>query len=111
MLNRRSFLSGLSASVPLLTLPGAGTLQAQGAPRLLAMVVGINAYTGRDANGRRIKSLEGCINDAADIEDKVRRFNPAFFRRLGWDPSRPRGQQHVPVMRATFMDTWKELLA
>jgi len=43
MLNRRLFVGGLSASVPLLWLPGAAGAQPR-QPRLHAMVVGINEY-------------------------------------------------------------------
>ncbi|HEX6000869.1 MAG TPA: hypothetical protein VFZ16_15965, partial [Hyphomicrobiaceae bacterium] len=83
MLNRRCFLGGLTASLPLLAMPVA-TLRAQATrPSLYAVIVGINTYTGNDARGR-IKSLRGCLNDADDIERQVRRWQPAGLRRLGW---------------------------
>jgi hypothetical protein len=106
MLNRRSFLGGLSASLPIVALPGAARAQA-GRPRLHAMVVGINTYAGRDAGGR-IWSLRGCLNDAEDIEQQVRRLQPASFRRLGWDPSR---REESPVTRADFLRAWREMTA
>lgn len=106
MLSRRSFLGGLSASLPVIVLPGAVRAQAR-RPRLHAMVVGINTYAGRDAAGR-IRSLRGCLNDAEDIEQQVRRLQPASFCRLGWDPARREGS---PVTRAAFLDTWREMTA
>jgi hypothetical protein len=83
MLNRRTFLGGLSASMPLFAT--CGPFRAQGtAPRLHAMVVGINLYTGRDGHGRPIRALRGCQNDAADIERQVRRFQPPTLVPAGW---------------------------
>lgn len=105
MLNRRSLLGGLSATLPLLAMPGA--LHAQARPRVLAMIVGINTYTGRGPQGP-IKSLKGCLNDADDIERQVRRLGPASFVRLGWDAAagRERG-----VTRDDFFAAWRETLA
>jgi caspase domain-containing protein len=107
MLNRRIFLGGLSASLPLFAT--SGSLRAQGAaPRLHAMIVGINIYTGRDGHGRPIRALRGCQNDAADIERQVRRFQPATLVRLGWDAAAGRD---LPVTRADFFRTWEQVLA
>jgi hypothetical protein len=105
MLNRRSFIGGLSASLPLLALPG--SLRAQGAARLHAMIIGINLYTGRGGDGRPIRALRGCQNDAADIERQVRRFQPATLVRLGWDAA---SAQERPVTRALFLGTWEQVL-
>jgi hypothetical protein len=106
MLNRRFFIGGMSASLPLLALPG--SLRAQGAaPRLHAMIVGINLYTGRGGDGRPIRALRGCQNDAADIETQVKRFQPATLVRLGWDAA---SAQERPVTRALFLSTWQQVL-
>lgn len=106
MLSRRTFLGGLSASLPVIALPGALCAQAV-RPRLHAMVVGINTYSGHDARGQ-IRPLLGCLNDADDIEAQVRRLQPASFRRLGWDPVRKAEQ---PVARADFFGAWRAMLA
>jgi hypothetical protein len=107
MLNRRSFLGGLSASLPLLAI--SGPLNAQGAaPRLHAMIVGINLYTGRGGDGRPIRQLKGCQHDAADIERQVRRFQPATLVRLGWDAA---AATDKAVTRADFFRTWQQTLA
>ena len=107
MLNRRTFLGGLSASLPLLAMPG--SLCAQGAAaRLHAMIVGINTYTGRGGDGRPIRSLRGCQNDAADIWEQVRKYDPATLVRLGWDATAGRDRT---VKRADFFRTWEETLA
>ena len=107
MLDRRTFLGGLSASLPLLAVPG--SLCAQGAaPRLHAMIVGINTYTGRGGDGRPIRSLRGCQNDAADIWEQVKKYQPATLVRLGWDATARRDRT---VKRADFLRTWEETLA
>jgi hypothetical protein len=107
MLNRRSFLGGLSASLPLLAMPG--SLSAQGrAPRLHAMIVGINLYTGTDGLGRKVPDLKGAQNDAADIEQAVKRFKPATLVRLGWDGT---AATDLAVTRADFLRTWEQTLA
>jgi hypothetical protein len=106
MLNRRSFLRGLSAAVPLVGLPFSGRAQAA-RPGLHALVVGINTYTGRDARGP-IRSLRGCLNDADDIEAQVKRLGPASFRRLGWDGA---GKAERPVARADVFAAWRDMLA
>jgi hypothetical protein len=106
MLSRRFFLGGLSASLPLLTLPGA--VRAQGAaPRLHVMIVGINQYTGLGDGGQTIRQLQGCQHDAADIEQQVRQFQPATLVRLGWDAA---AAQERAVTRADFLRTWEQVL-
>jgi hypothetical protein len=105
MLSRRTFLGRLSASLPLLAVPGA--LRAQGArPRIHAMLVGINTYTGRGVDGP-IRSLRGCLSDADDIERQVRRFQPASLIRLGWDAS---ARRERPVTRQDFFRAWRDTL-
>jgi hypothetical protein len=106
MLSRRSFVRGLSATVPLLGLPCSARGQA-GRSGLHALVVGINTYTGRDARGP-IRSLRGCLNDADDIESQVRRLGPASFRRLGWDAA---GRTERAVTRAGLLAAWRDMLA
>jgi hypothetical protein len=107
MLNRRFFLGGLSSSLPVLALPG--SLRAQGAaPRLHVMIVGINRYTGLGGDGQPIRQLRGCQHDAADIEQHVRRFQPATLIRLGWDAATA---QERAVTRADFLRTWEHMLA
>jgi hypothetical protein len=99
MLNRRLFLGGLCASVPLIALPGA--LRAQARPRLHAMVVGINTYTGRGPQGK-VPDLEGCINDANDIARQVIRLDPDV---------RILGINNEPVTRARFFSAWQSMMS
>jgi hypothetical protein len=106
MLSRRTFLCGLSAAVPLVSLPYSARGQAA-RPGLHALVVGINTYAGRDARGP-IRSLRGCLNDADDIEAQVRRLGPASFRRLGWDGA---GKAERPVARVNVFAAWRDMLA
>jgi hypothetical protein len=106
MLSRRSFVRGLSAAVPLLTLPYSARGQAA-RPGLHALVVGINTYTGRDARGP-IRSLRGCLNDADDIEAQVKRLGPASFRRLGWEAT---GKAERAVTRADVFTAWRDMMA
>jgi Caspase domain len=101
VLNRRSFLRGLSASVPVVTLPGAGRAQMSG-PRLHAMVVGINTYYGRGSRGQ-VPNLMGCINDANDIARQVAKLDPGSLRVLG--------VRNEPVTRAAFLSAWQDMLA
>ena len=100
MLNRRSFLRGLSASVPLLALPGAAQAQARHS-RLHAMVVGINTYYGRASRGQ-VPNLLGCINDAMDIAEQVAKLDPGSLRVLG--------TRNEPVTRAAFLSTWRDMM-
>src|SRR5262245_10222255 len=84
MLTRRSFLGGLSVGLPLLAMPG--PLLAQGSRwSLHVIVIGINTYTGLGGDGRPIRTLRGCQNDAADIWEQVQLYQPATKVRLGWD--------------------------
>src|SRR5215475_14390262 len=99
MLNRRLFLGGLCASVPLIALPGA--LRAQARPRLHAMVVGINTYTGQGPQGK-VPDLEGCINDANDIARQVIRLDPNV---------RILGVNNEPVTRARFFSAWQSMMS
>ena len=101
MLSRRSFLHGLSASVPVLALPGAACAQAR-RPRLHAMVVGINTYYGRAGRGQ-VPNLLGCINDANDIAAQVTKLAPGSLRVLG--------ARNEPVTRAAFFSAWQDMLA
>lgn len=101
MLDRRSFLRGLSASVPLLTLPGVACAQAR-RPRLHAMVVGINRYYGRAGRGQ-VPDLLGCVNDANDIARQVARLDPGSLRVLG--------ARSEPVTRAAFLSAWQDTMA
>jgi hypothetical protein len=106
MLNRRSFLGGVAASLPVVAMPG--HLRSQTVrPRLHALVVGINTYAGRDARGP-IRPLLGCLNDADDIENRIRRLQPVYVRRLGWDPVK---REEQPVTRAGFFEAWHSMLA
>ncbi len=100
MLNRRLFLGGLCASLPVIALPGALRAQAQ-RPRLHAMVVGINKYAGAGPSGK-VPDLEGCINDANDIARQVARLDPNV---------RVLGVKDEPVTRATFSSAWQSMLA
>ena len=106
MLNRRSFLGGVAASLPIIAMPGHVRAQAM-RPRLHALVVGINTYAGRDARGP-IRPLLGCLNDADDIEQQVRRLQPVYLRRLGWNPVT---KEERPVTRAGFFEAWHSMLA
>jgi hypothetical protein len=108
MLNRRLFLGGVSASLPLLALPGSLRAQGAAAPRLHVMIVGINTYTGLGGDGQPIRQLRGCQHDAADIERQVRWFQPATLVRLGWDAAAARERA---VTRADFLRTWEQVLA
>jgi hypothetical protein len=103
MLNRRLFLGGLGASLPIVAL--AGTLRAQtpriSRPRLHAMVVGINKYTGQGPSGK-VPDLEGCINDANDIARQVRRLDPN---------ARVLGVGNEPVTRAAFFSAWQSMMS
>jgi hypothetical protein len=107
MLNRRMFLGGLSASLPLLAMPGAGIAQGR-TPRLHVMIVGMNTYAGLDGLGQPIQNLKGCQNDAAGIEAQVKRFKPATLTRLGWDAT---ANEERVVTRAIFIRTWEQTLA
>jgi hypothetical protein len=107
MLSRRAFLGGLSASLPILLLPQVSRAQSGVQPRLHAMIVGINRYTGRDARGP-IRSLRGCINDATDIVRSVRPLQPVSFRWLGWNEP---AQAEMPVTRTDFLGTWRDMIA
>jgi Caspase domain len=100
VLNRRFFLRGLSASMPALTLPGAGRALARGA-RLHAIVVGINTYYGR-ASRSQVPNLLGCINDANDIAQQVAKLDPGSLRVLG--------VRNEPVTRAAFLSAWQDML-
>lgn len=100
MLNRRLFLGGLCASLPVIALPGALRAQAQ-RPRLHAMVVGINRYVGAGPTGK-VPDLEGCINDANDIARQVVRLDPNV---------RVLGVKDEPVTRASFFSAWRSMLA
>jgi caspase domain-containing protein len=101
VLNRRSFLQGLSVTVPVLTLPDTALAQAR-RPRLHAMVVGINTYYGRASRGQ-VPNLLGCINDAKDIAEQVARLDPGSLRVLG--------ARNEPVTRAAFLSAWQDMLA
>jgi hypothetical protein len=80
-LTRRAFLSGAAGAAALgLDIRRAFT-QGTRRPNLHAMIVGINAYTGRVGTGSRgsanpvfraIKPLRGCINDARAIEQAIK---------------------------------------
>ena len=100
MLNRRLFIGGLCASLPVIALPGA--LRAQSRPRLHAMVVGINKYAGYTGPSSRVPDLEGCINDANDIARQVVRLNSSV---------RVLGVKNEPVTRATFFSAWQSMLS
>lgn len=99
MLNRRLFVGGLCASLPVIALPGA--LSAQNRPRLHAMVVGINRYTGQGPTGK-IPDLDGCINDANDIARQVARLDSNV---------RVLGVRNEPVTRDTFFSAWRSMLS
>jgi hypothetical protein len=101
VLDRRSFLQGLCASVPVLALPGAALAQAR-RPRLHAMVVGINRYYGRAGRGQ-VPDLLGCINDAGDIARQVAKLDPGSLQVLG--------ARNEPVTRAGFLTAWQDMLA
>jgi hypothetical protein len=107
MLNRRSFLGGLSATLPLVSVPLLSRAQSA-RPRLHAMIVGLNTYTGRDAKGP-IRALKGCVNDARDIAQQVGRLDPGFFGVLGTDARS--GLEKGPVRRQDFFSAWREMLA
>jgi hypothetical protein len=96
MLNRRSFVGGLSASVPLILLPGAAGAQTR-QPRLHAMVVGINDYLSP------VKGLKGCVNDANDLEAQIRPLDPKVRKLVGAGSQR--------VTRADFFTAWNGMLA
>jgi hypothetical protein len=100
MLDRRLFLGGLCASLPVIALPGALRAQAR-RPRLHAMVVGINKYVGAGPSGK-VLDLEGCINDANDIARQVARLDPDV---------RVLGARDEPVTRASFFSAWRSMLA
>jgi hypothetical protein len=112
MLSRRMFLGGLSAGVPVVLMPGLARAELKRVPRIPprvhAMVIGINTYTGLRGDGRPIGALKGCLNDAADIERQVRRLQPAFFRRLGWDAA---AAAERPVTRADVLGAWRDMMA
>ena len=99
MLNRRLFLGGLCASLPVIAMPGAP--RAQSRPRLHAMVVGINRYTGQGPTGK-IPDLDGCINDANDIASQVVRLDRNV---------RVLGVRNEPVTRDSFFSAWKSMLS
>jgi hypothetical protein len=93
MLNRRFFLGGLSASLPIIALPA--SLRAQAArPRLHAMIVGINEYSGR------IRGLKGCVNDARDIERQVRPLD-----------ANARVLINNQATRASFFSAWQDMMS
>jgi Caspase domain len=106
MLSRRSFAGGLAASLPVALIPG--DVRAQTTPRLHAIVVGIDTYTGRGADGRPVSTLKGCLNDAADIERQVKKYRPTTLVRLGWDAAAGRER---PVTRVDFFRAWGDTLA
>jgi Caspase domain len=99
MLNRRLFLGGLCASLPVIALPGA--LCARSQPHLHAMVVGINRYTGQGPSGK-IPDLEGCINDANDIARQVAQLDSNV---------RVLGGRNEPVTRDRFFSAWQSMLS
>jgi len=100
MLNRRTFLGGLSASLPIIALPG--TPHAQAGPKLHAMVVGIDHYTGQDGEGP-IEPLKGCVNDANDIAAQVRPLATSVRVLLGTEKG-------PPVTRKSFFSSWQEMM-
>jgi hypothetical protein len=107
MLSRRMFLGGLSAGLPVVLVPNLAHAKIAKAPRLHAIVIGINTYTGRSGDGQPIRALKGCLNDTADIERQVQRLQPMFFRRLGWDAA---AAAERPVTRADFFGAWRDMM-
>lgn len=119
-MTRRNVLSAVAAGlVPLPYRPGRATAQpAPGAgsglapsatpPRLHAMIVGINTYSGRTGiRGRdgtmhyqKIRDLRGCVNDAQAIAGAVKPI--AATLRVLLDGA---------VTRASFFATWKQMVA
>jgi hypothetical protein len=99
MLDRRLFLGGLCASLPVITL--ASGLRAQPRPRVHATVVGINKYSGQGPQGK-VPDLEGCINDANDIARQLVRLDPN---------ARVLGVRNEPVTRAAIFSAWQSMLS
>jgi hypothetical protein len=104
MLIRRSVLQGLAASllVPTLGVRRGRTQSATG-PRLHAMIVGINAYSGRTSPPggpmTPILPLHGAINDARAIESAVRPLAASVRVLLDGD-----------VSRAAFFNAWRQMV-
>src|SRR6266852_1675735 len=108
MRTRRSFLGSMAATMTLpLCLP-AGRAWSQARPRLHAMIVGVDVYTGRAGSKdrvtgrivhRTISQLRGCINDARAIEAAVRPLAASTRVLLNTD-----------VNRASFMRTWNAMV-
>jgi uncharacterized caspase-like protein len=76
-------------------------------PRLHAMIVGINTYPGRiglrgprgEMSYSKIRSLQGCINDARAIESAIKPIAATLHVLLDRD-----------VTRARFLETWKQMV-
>jgi hypothetical protein len=108
-LSRRTFLSGSAACAAALGVDiRRAFTQGAGRPNLHAMIVGINAYTGRVGTGNRgsanlvfraIKPLRGCINDARTIEQAVKPL--ARSTRILLDRE---------VTRAAFIRIWNDMV-
>lgn len=108
---RRSFLRGLAAgmTIPLTVAGRHAFAQTSARPKLHALIIGMNVYTGhvgRDdpRSGRciptRIPQLRGCINDARAIEASVRPL--AASTRVLLDEQ---------VNRASFVGAWRDMVA
>ena len=111
MRTRRSFLGSVAAAAALpLGMAGRRAFaQSAGRPRLHAMIVGMNVYTGHvgldDPRAHRcvphpVPQLRGCINDARDIEAAVRPL--AASTRILLDRE---------VNRASFVRAWNGMVA
>ena len=105
---RRSFLGHMAAAAALpLCLPGRRALaQAGSRPRLHAMIIGMNAYTGGVSENPRVRrctpipQLHGCVNDANTLEAVVRPL--AASTRVLRDGE---------VNRASVMRAWDDMVA
>jgi hypothetical protein len=109
--SRRWFLGGMAAAAALPLPVGRRRAfgQAAGRPRLHAMIIGMNVYTGhigvKDPRSQRcvphaIAQLHGCINDARAIEASVRPL--AATTRVLLDKD---------VSRASFMQAWNDMVS
>jgi hypothetical protein len=108
-LTRRAFLSSTAAGAAALGLDiRRAFAQPARRPNLHAMIVGINAYTGRVGSGNRgsanpvfraIKPLRGCLNDARAIEQAIKPL--ARSTRILLDRE---------VTRAAFLNAWNAMV-
>jgi Caspase domain len=109
LLTRRSVLGSVAASAALALTAVRALAQAADRGRLHALIIGINAYSGRTgirspATGlmsyQPIRRLNGCVNDARAIEAAVTPLTA----------TKPRVLLNEYVTRASFLSAWQDMV-